>query len=55
MVEENLKKLQDLDYKHCERVITVEESWIHHYNPELKCEREMWLLKGEGKHREVRQ
>ncbi len=90
LVEENLKKLQDLDYTYsyvggaqgdarmpnwppclgsphracvgtrkmdytyCERVITVDKSWIHHYNPKLKYEGEMWLQKKkEQKHQKV--
>ncbi len=46
LAEENLKKLQDLDYRYCESD-TVDESWIHQYDPKLKRECEMSLRKGE--------
>ncbi len=41
LAKENLKKPQDTDYRYCERVITVDELWIHHYNPKLEHESEM--------------
>ncbi len=44
LAKENLKKLQDPDYSYWERVITVDELWIYHYNPKLQ----MWKL-GVGK------
>ncbi len=53
--KENLKKLQDPGYSYCERVITIDKLWIHHYNPKLECESEIWQQKGEQKHRKVRQ
>ncbi len=53
LAKENLKELQDSDYEYCERLNTVGELWIHHYNRQLKCECEMWLWKGEWKHQEI--
>ncbi len=53
LAEENLKKLQDPDYRVCKRVITIDKLWIHHYDPKLRCESETWLQKGEQKHRNV--
>ncbi len=49
LAKENLKKLQNQDCRYYERVITVNESRIHHYNPKLKHESETWLRKGEQK------
>ncbi len=50
LAEENLKNLQGLYYRYCERVITVDESWIHHDDPKPEYESETWLWKGERKH-----
>ncbi len=33
LAEENQKKLQDPDYRHCERVISVNKLWIHRMIP----------------------
>ncbi len=46
LTKENLKELQNLDYRYCKRVITVNELWIHHYNPKLKHESVTWLKRG---------
>ncbi len=37
LVEGNLKKLLDLDYKYCEGVITVDKLCVHHSDPKVRC------------------
>lgn len=36
---------RDLDFFH--RLITVDETWLHHYTPEMKRQSMQWLEKGE--------
>ncbi len=43
---ENLAQIsQDPDFPF--HFITVDESWIHHCNPKMKCGSEAWLHSGE--------
>ncbi len=49
LAEENLKKPQDRDYMYCCRVITIDKSRIHHYDPKLKCESEIYSPEEEQK------
>lgn len=32
-----------------ETVVTMDESWVYSYDPELKCQSNAWLRKGEAR------
>ncbi len=36
-------------------IIDVDKSWIHHYDPKIKCETEAWLCNGESRMKKIRQ